>query len=774
MEERFGLRGPGRPPVLLLTLLLLLAACARPDQSQLRAGADWSLERPAVQTLTPRHRGLTRLRLRLRSGTPGTILQLTLRDRATGRVLRRVPHALRPQEVEEGWVTFAFEPVREVRPLEAEVRLLEGEPPVLAWFPLDGVDGGALAGTDGDLTFRAEYRPDGRDLLADLGRLWRGGRGLLALLLLGLPGLALLLTLWPDLLDPADPGETLLLAAAATVALLPILDLVPWAFGIQPWRGRTWLLIPFVAALLLLGRRRRPSLSFPLRTQLPLLALVLITLALRLWTVRDVEFPLWGDSVHHALIVQLLLDRGGLFDGWAPYAPLTSFTYHFGLHSGAAFLARAADLPAHRALLLYGQLLNALATLLLYPLGKRLAGRPEAGLAAAFLAAFLFPMPAFYVQWGRYTQLAGQVVLAFLAVLWLTALEAPPRRGGVGLLALGLSAQLLTHYRVTVLAAAVLLALTLSRRRGWARAWRPLLAAALLALALTLPWLLHLRQGRLLALAEGFSRPGAAAGLRSLHGSPRLWLDPTYTPRLPLLLALLSLPAGALPLLWIPLWALAANPQWFGLGVGIVPNFTVALALYLPLALAGGIGWVRTVDRLPRSLSLALTGTLVLWGLLHPAAPLVPLERYRLAGPEDVRAAAWLDEQGIDGRKVLSSGFTAYGDTVAVGSDGGWWFAYLRRQATGWPPITYAMEGVEGGAAARRRLLALARLLASGPPCTEEALRTLRREGIEWLYAGKDRGQPEPHLDPLALVRCPGLRLRWSGDGAFLFQISGP
>ena len=49
--------------------------------------------------------------------------------------------------------------------------------------------------------------------------------------------------------------------------------------------------------------------------------------------------PLWGDSQQHSTIVQLILDHGGLFDDWAPYADIQSLTYHFGFHAFAASIA---------------------------------------------------------------------------------------------------------------------------------------------------------------------------------------------------------------------------------------------------------------------------------------------------------------------------------------------------------------------------------------------------------------------------------------------------
>src|SRR4030066_2372836 len=58
-----------------------------------------------------------------------------------------------------------------------------------------------------------------------------------------------------------------------------------------------------------------------------------------------------------------------------------------------------------------GQLLNILAIISLYPLAYKITKNRWAGVLAILVAGLLSPMPMSYVNWGRYTQLAGQVIL---------------------------------------------------------------------------------------------------------------------------------------------------------------------------------------------------------------------------------------------------------------------------------------------------------------------------------------------------------------------------
>jgi hypothetical protein len=145
------------------------------------------------------------------------------------------------------------------------------------------------------------------------------------------------------------------------------------------------------------------------------LVLIVIT---RCVAADRLDAPLWGDSYHHTLIAQLLVDNGGLFNSWQPYAEMQSLTYHFGFHGAAAVLHWLGGLAVPKAVVWAGQLLNILAALALYLLALRISDSRWAGVGTLLVAGLLASMPSYYVNWGRYTQLAGQVILP--AAIYLT------------------------------------------------------------------------------------------------------------------------------------------------------------------------------------------------------------------------------------------------------------------------------------------------------------------------------------------------------------------
>lgn len=66
--------------------------------------------------------------------------------------------------------------------------------------------------------------------------------------------------------------------------------------------------------------------------------------------------------------------------------------------------------------------------------------------------------------------------------------------------------------------------------------------------------------------------------------------------------------------------------------------------------------------------------------------------QYALATRADLRAADWIRQNLPPDSKFLVNSFFAYGDTLIVGSDGGWWLPSLTGRKTNLPPMPYATE----------------------------------------------------------------------------------
>ena len=854
---------------LLLLCLLLLSACAPlvrseqgayPELQPLEAGGT------AGQTFQAHYGGLSGLAVYLKAPQPGPG-SLVLHLRSSPGAAQDLHTAELPLErlQEPGFARFTFPALPDSTGKDYYASLeLRGEGRVqYGTAPGDSYLHGALyrdgSAQEAQLAFRLVYEP-GPLLLGLLGEGLRWLGYLLAgAFLFVLPGWALLDGLLPGW-GGLRWGERAGLAAGASLAVYPLLLLWTGLIGLHlgplyawlpPLAGAAWL----AGRALLAGRAwrsRRGKAASPAAEPfesepappaggaqpaappgsnhsyaqdrpgrvwgerwagLALALLLALLFALRFWNVRGLDLPLFGDSYQHSLMAQLILDRGGLFQDWLPYAELYSFTYHFGFHSLAAVFAWVTGLQAPQALIWSGQILNGLAALALVPLAVKIGKSPWAGPAALLAAGLLSPMPAAYANWGRYTQLAGQTLLpAAVFVSWLALERAAPLRRSRGLYLLAwvlLGGLALTHYIVLIYAVlffAAWLLLSLPGPGGLRLAWRRLRQGAgrtaLLGAGgalLFLPWFINLFIGRILV---NFGRslsasPGqtAAAGAAGTIGNLFEYLPAGLWLLLPVLLAwgLWRRARGAALLaLWWFLVFLAANPHWLNLpGRGAISNFAVFIAAYIPAAVLCGaaLGWgvealacrlageTRPAPGWAR-LAPALLAALLLGGGLLFARPRlrdVQPARFALATRPDLRAAAWVRANTPPEARFLVNAFFAYNDSLTAGSDGGWWLPYLGGRLSTLPPLTY---GVEQGPLPNhiRWTNAVAAAILEKGVDHPEVLRLLQERGVTHAYIGQQQGgvnSPGPLLPVEALLASPHYRPVYHQDRVWIFEIVG-
>jgi hypothetical protein len=653
---------------------------------------------------------------------------------------------------------------------------------------------------------------------------------LAAAALILLPGLALLRLIWPTDLVPAERWP---LALGVSCALLPLLLLLGEPLAL---RWNAWLCWGFLAICMVVlawprrgegwraawGRRAAWRLDRP---HLLLIAITLIAVAVRLYPARDLPAGMLGDSYHHTVIAQLLADHGGLFSSWQPYAPLKTFTYHFGFHAGVAWLHWLSGVPTTRGVLILGQLQSALAIPMVYLLARRTVGGERAGLWAALIAGFVSAMPAYYLNWGRYTQLAGQTILPAACVIWMTLLDMsaarPARRDSLvrlgALAALVTAGLILTHYRIAVFAACFVLVYALylllvrlggrfnrvdpegRRTKDEEQRIHPALfvlarmagiglAAGGAALLIVAPWLLRLREGRLLRIGNNFISSNIGAdGANSLPPSEIIFslFAKSYLVGLALIGVLLLVWRGrwrGLTLVgWSALVWLSANPYLIGLnGAGLITSFAVLIASYLvlaPLAAAAidiGCEWATRSPPAAQLLTRAqlLVGALVvLWSASWQQRIAAPM--FEIFTPADQQAMDWIRRATPPDTAFFVNSFTAYGGSLYVGSDGGWWLPFMSGRRSSLPPITYGSEAGEQPDYARA-VNATNAAIQRDPVDTPATIAALRAAGYAYLYDGPTAvglppGQTE-YIDPDALARSPLYELVYQQGGVTIWR----
>ncbi len=687
------------------------------------------------------------------------------------------------------------------RPYYVEVAVSLGTVELAAAPPGTWLDGGFVR--DGapddsaDLVLGLVYAPAGLVVgLIETGLDTLYWVGVAAAVLL-IPGLAIVkLGRGPGPLSADD----VILGAGAGLAWYPVGLLLSDLVGLRP--GPFLILGSNLAGLLILGallvRGRGPEVRTEAAdTERPgpvigLLILAGLVFFVRFLVIRGLAGPQWGDSVHHAIITELIRASGGLFHDWRPYADLTTFTYHCGFHGLAAALSWVSGVPAEQAILMAGQVLNGLSILGLYPLGRRLFGSAWAGVLAVLLAGLVFWSPAYYVRWGRYTQLAGQVILPAAIVLTLDLVRAKGRAAGpTAVTALVAAGLVLTHYRVAVFYGAFALVLLAWSAAGgdFVRSARHLALAGLIAVGLTLPWWLNVLGGELPEVAAGYFKPPASRAPAEVEYNALGRLT-DYLPGWTWVFSALGVGWGLVRRNWgiglLAAWSglafLATNPDLLGLpGAGFVGNFTLFIAAYIPTGLA--IGWLgsepvaaflrRARWRTSSGLVVAALTVLGLVGAYRQLGVADPASHSMLTF-SDLEALGWVREHTPAGSGFLVNGFFAYGGTIVVGADAGWWVPLLAGRRASVPPMPYVSERpLDPDYVARVNGL-MGLVLARGPT-DPEVIAALRAAGFDYVYIGQRRGRVNNPagrvLEPAELLSSPAYELVYQLNRVWVFKL---
>ena len=663
-------------------------------------------------------------------------------------------------------------------------------------FELDGCT------TGGDLRFITRWRYDLPVMACDVGGVLRDvWLAVPLVVLLLLPGYALYHGL--NLAKSDAPIGNLALSLAASLAIVPVALLWSTVLGLR-WE-RTLCLAAFaLLALYALARLIRTHFTdlAPWTAKgnrgstLATITIFSLTLLVRFVQIRNLALPAWVDSPQHVLVTELVALQGQVPSSYQPLPPANNFLYHFGFHADTAFFHWLSGLAIPQAMLILGQVLNAATGLMAYLLTLRLTGRKLAAIVAALVVGLVSYMPAYYVSWGRYTQLTGLLLLPPALVTAMDWLEAKQRDYRLLVLAGVMESGLfLTHARVTIFGACFLVVYLLSeslsrwryRHKGaglelWGRAG----LLTLLALGLSGPWVAQVISGMYTTLR--------AAGL-SLRGDPSYNAVPwgfLFVARNRELMALAALGTvyGLLRrnretvwvLAWCGLVALIVNPEWLGLPTTyLVNNATTVIALFLPLSLLDGQAIVFLWDHGPsllasffaqygrqRTATIAARAALVLlvvgyalwsaWGMVSIVNPTTVL-----ATVEDMAAMNWIKEStALDAVFLINTRYWQLG--TYVGTDGGYWIPQLTGRRTLLPALSYSY----GAPDYVQHVADMARTVSETMDADDPELRgILEQENVTHVYIGA-RGGP---LTPQMFLRSSHYRPVYSTGGVWVFEV---
>ncbi|NJM05102.1 hypothetical protein HC891_01010 [Candidatus Gracilibacteria bacterium] len=402
------------------------------------------------------------------------------------------------------------------------------------------------------------------------------------------------------------------------------------------------------------------------------LVLLLLVFAITIWTrfrqIADLALPAWVDSVHHILMIKVAVERGQAPLSLQPYLPVEELPYHWGYHVLIAAVQQLSGLDTAQLVLWSGQVFGALQVLTGAALALFFWRRPAVLPVVGLIIGLISFLPAYYVAWGRYTQLSGLLILPAVAISWGSGLYTRDSRWWA-LAAIGLAGLSLVHFRVLIFTLALLAVMTAVAlaEHGDTLPQRllDLLGTGIAALVLALPWLTLIARRTLLpaverpqnliiegnynALSEGLLWFGQGRNLIALallaagwglyrrsrttlicvlwvaliFGFANPWLFNYVLPTAGVLLIIWAIGARSWLLIGLGSMLTLLNPWLFRLpSIYLINNDSVIITLFLPLAITIGGGaaalflWFSRASQQPRligALASALIVGLSIW-----------------------------------------------------------------------------------------------------------------------------------------------------------------
>jgi hypothetical protein len=620
-------------------------------------------------------------------------------------------------------------------------------------------------------------------------------------IMLTVPGWALLslVSVWRDW----NRLQRWCLAIGLSVAIFPVafyaMRLVLPGFTLGPWKMAAFLAGCGVIVVWRLRGTWREQFAFD-RWDWVAIGILGMTLFTRVWIVRDLPYAAWSDGMHHAILTQLTAVNGQLPYTMAPYFPIPLGQYHLGLYALSGTVEWLAQVPAHTALLYTAQVLNGLCVVGVFLVLDRMSGRLGAIVGATVVGLVSF-QPAFYVNWGRFTQVAAQ---AILLVAWLVTWQtlkvwrqhrarSAPRSVLIWYTVAASvlnAAVFLLHFRVAVLylpLLAIVVAWEIYRalkERQIGALLGGTLAVGIVSLLLISPAVWEAMriyvQTRAappavsMATAEDLARAHDAYYVFPIQTWPvlaaPLWL---------MVLSVISAVFAAMRrnklalvvILWTVSVLLIGGVYLLKVPLLEVTNLgAVLIMLYLPISLALGTGaeellrWTRGVWHVRAvSFTLALVIVAAFIGS-HTSVVQVEPVRYFVTDA-DLTAMAWINENTPpDARFAINTYYWV--PFAPMGTDAGYWIPYFTGRATTASSNLFSLGSAEYANEVIRLSQAANRLATDNA-----ALDELRGMGIRYVYIGAKGNFDGPGLVPKKIRQVPGVEVVYQQNGVTILRV---
>ncbi len=508
-----------------------------------------------------------------------------------------------------------------------------------------------------------------------------------------------------------------------------------------------------------------------------LAAILLISLSIRLIPLKDMIVGPGVDSYHHTLIVQLIIENGGIPKSYEPFSQLSPFTYHFGFHSIVAFLYWISGINIVELVPYTGQILNAFALLSVFIFVDRIFNDRKMALVSSFIVGLISIFPAYLINAGRYTSLTGIVILPIAFVMVIESFKLEKRDYNILILSgLVLSGLFLAHYRIIIAALSFLAVYVLyelySNINDKKREREIILRCAVFGMTtiiLLLPWLIHLMNNSILSEMNTTADYYLVERIGNID----------YYSNIPLLV--LSLCGALLGIFkkskyiiiisfWVSILIAFSNPYWIKLpGSGRLDILTVVTFLFFPASVISSYFIIYLSKKIKIT---PLKSMIFIFIIIMILIPFSAIKMTGIFNPVNVfvkegdnEAMNWIKVNTSDDAVFFINTYSFdWNKDFIVGIDGGLWIPLLTKRHVTIPPMTYLIENPNNFTEKVKTMSKAAESIN-----TESTIRYLAENNVTYVYFG---GNDCCKLKLQNLQNNPYLIPVYGKDGVWIFRIN--
>lgn len=417
---------------------------------------------------------------------------------------------------------------------------------------------------------------------------------------------------------------------------------------------------------------------------------------------KELVAGMGSDSMHHTLISSLIMKEGQIPKDYGPYAPVVTFSYHFGYHAYIAALSWLSGIPVRLMVVLSGAILMGLASLAGGALAFYLSKETLIGLLGAAIIGIIYIFPAYSLLWGRFTQLMGTIIL----MMFITALIYWDHQYKFSLnfvfviiaIAIGL---IFSHYRISIIGILFSI-LFLTIRKKFAVIFKNhflhWLVIPIGVLFISAPKLIQLFISRQI----GFSAPGVQFDNSYFSLEQRLGplfhneIQTWFLIGISLVFILVGLikreKISLVIFLWLFLLFIFSRQMIFG---HIIDPITLMVSSYVPMIMSLGLG-LSCVTQRSKNLYLRFFVLILFFvGMVIGTKRWNSFDflNHTLVTKNDLRAADWIERNTDNSSLFLVNTFQfPFQEELIIGLDAGYWLPVLAERRTITYPMVYLLE----------------------------------------------------------------------------------